>query len=225
MYQKEVLNTIQKVLESNRQTYFTYGRPGRKWFNLFLRRHPEIVKKNTEIISKARAAVTEGALKGWFRELSAYLKEEGQYDVMLDPCRIYNADETGAQFCPKSGKLLGPRPYKNFYEISSGAEKETVTVLCNYSASGLTVPPMVVFPYKRLPRDVAYSIPDEFFVGKSDSGLMISEVFYEYVSNCQSFYLLMGASPMLVWKLLTFVEIINYFMLFISQCDAYFTTL
>lgn len=88
------------------------------------------------------------------------------------------------QLCPKSGKLLGRKSYRTFYEISSVPEKQSITVLCNYSVAGQAVPPMIVLPDKRIPRDIADSFPDDYFNGRSDSGWMTSDVFFEYIANC-----------------------------------------
>jgi len=54
--------------------------------------------------------------------------------VLDDPTRIFNCDETGLQTCPKSGRVLGPKDIKDFYEIAQGHEKECVTVVvsCDY---------------------------------------------------------------------------------------------
>lgn len=185
MHHDEVQLAVQNILKANgRENPFRDDKPGKKWLRLFLKRRPSIVKRNTEIISKARAAVTEDTIRDWFQNLTEYLRTENLENIVSDPTRIYNADETGMQFCPKTGKLLGPKHYKDFYVISSGPEKESMTVLCNFAASGLIVPPMIIVPYKRIPRDVAFSIPDSYFIGRSDSGWMVSETFYEYITNC-----------------------------------------
>lgn len=83
----------------------------------------------------------------------------------------------------KTGKVLAPKGWKNVYELKQGSEKETVTVLLIFSAAGQTVPPMVVFPYVRPPANVVNSMPANWFLGKSESGGMRSEVLYEYVAN------------------------------------------
>jgi hypothetical protein len=185
MHHDEVQLAVQNILKaSHRENLFHDDKPGRKWLKLFLRRRPSIAKRNTEIISKARAAVTEETIRDWFKNLREYLRKEDLEEIASDPTRIYNADETGMQFCPKTGKLLGPKSYKDFYVVSSGPEKESMTVLCNFSAAGVIVPPMMIVPYKRVPRDVAFSIPDSYFLGRSDSGWMVSETFYEYITNC-----------------------------------------
>lgn len=79
--------------------------------------------------------------------------------------------------------MLGFQVYKIFYEIAGGAEKECLTVLCNVSATESVVPPMVVFPYKSIPRDIAQSIPDDFAIGCSETGWIVSATFYEYMAN------------------------------------------
>ncbi|CAH1980043.1 unnamed protein product [Acanthoscelides obtectus] len=180
----EVKDSVQRVLKIvKRPNVFTDDRPGKKWMKLFLQRHPNVTKRNTEIISKGRASVTEEGIRTWFGELKDYLISENAEDILSCPERIFNADETGLQTCPKSGKLLGPKNYKNFYELASGPEKECITVLCTFSAAGVCVPPMVVYPYKRIPRDIVTSMPDNWGIGRSDSGWMVSATFYEFVAN------------------------------------------
>lgn len=140
MHPTEVKDAVQHILkETGRPNPFQENRPGDKWLKLFLQRHPNITKRNTEVISKSRAAVTESGIREWFAELTEYLKKEESLDMMTDPSRIFNADETGVRTCVKSGLVLGPlsKNFKNFYEIASGGEKESITVLCNYSASGI----------------------------------------------------------------------------------------
>lgn len=184
MHPDEVKDSVQRVLKGiNRQNPFVDDRPGRKWLKLFLNRHKNVTQRNAEIISKARASVSEEGIRSWFQELEQYLQNENCADILIDPMRIFNADETGLQTCPKSGKLLGPKNYRNFYEIASGPEKECVTVLCTFSAAGASVPPMVVYPYKRIPRDIAANFPDDWGIGRSDSGWMTSATFYEFIGN------------------------------------------
>lgn len=70
MHPDIVQDAVQKVLNSSgRKTQFTDNRPGRKWLDLFLKRHPTVVKRNTEIISKGRASVTSENIRNWFTRL------------------------------------------------------------------------------------------------------------------------------------------------------------
>lgn len=111
------------------------------------------------------------------------MREEGCEDMLKDGLRIMNCDETGIQLCPKTGKVLGPKVFKNLYEIAGGQEKESITVLCSFTANGSIIPPMIIYPYKRLPKNIGQTIPDEWGFGRSDSGWMVSSTFYEYVAN------------------------------------------
>ena len=108
MHPKLVKSAIQNVLKkAPRPNPFTNNLPGEKWFRLFLKRHPIVSMKNHEVISKSRAAVTEEVIRNWFADLKKYLEEEKAGDILNDPKRVINLDETGVQLCPKSGKLLG----------------------------------------------------------------------------------------------------------------------
>lgn len=181
---EDVKDSVHKVLlDSKRDNPFKDSRPGKKWMNLFLQRHPNIVKCRAEMLSKARASVTETNIRVWFKEVRNYLKEQNCEDILEDPTRIFNSDETGVQCCPKSGLVLGPKKYKNLYDIAPGQEKESITVLTTFSADGRWQKPMIVYPYKRMPLHISLNIPKEFALGRSDSGWMVSATFFEYMAN------------------------------------------
>jgi hypothetical protein len=81
-----------------------------------LKRHPELTYKDAEGISMARGVITEESIRKWFRELEQHLKEQNALDILNDPNRIMNGDETSFCMCPKTGKVLAPRGWKNVYE-------------------------------------------------------------------------------------------------------------
>lgn len=184
MNPEDVKDSVQRILKAaKRQNPFTDDRPGKKWMQLFLRRHPEVIKCRSELLSKSRASVTEQMIRQWFDDVLMYCTEEQCLDVLECGKRIFNSDETGVQCCPKSGVLLGPKQYKNLYDIAAGNEKESITVLTTFSADGDVAPPMIVFPFKRIPAHITHDIPENWGVGRSDSGWMVSAVFYEYMAN------------------------------------------
>ncbi|KAF6215008.1 hypothetical protein GE061_009756 [Apolygus lucorum] len=153
LHPEDVKDSIQGLLtESPRENPFTNNRPGIKWFNLFLKRHPEIKKRNTEVIPKDRAEVTKENLEECFNELNNFLIEHdcvGIFEGSTRGRRVLNLDETGCLTCPKTGKVLGPKQLPDFYEVTTGSEKQSITVLCTYSADGSALPPMVVKMGKR----------------------------------------------------------------------------
>lgn len=143
--QDTLYHIVQKnVNEGGRETLFNKGRPCKTWLKLFLRRHPEIVERVPETIGKGRAVVTEESIRSWFTQLEAYVKEINAENVFKDPRRILNADETGFSLCPKTGRVLALKGYKNVYEIKAANEKDNITVLFSewrgyYSLSNLSI--------------------------------------------------------------------------------------
>lgn len=73
--------------------------------------------------TKARAAVSKEGILRWFNEVSGYLKEENVLEVLKCPERIYNADESGFQLCPKTGKVLGPHHKEDVYYMVPNNKK------------------------------------------------------------------------------------------------------
>lgn len=69
------------------------------------------------------------------------------------------------------------------YQRVNSDEKECITTLVMGSAAGVVGPTMVVHSYVRIPADIAESTPTDWALGKSKSGWMTGELFYEYITN------------------------------------------
>lgn len=180
-----LLDTVNKCLDDKeRDTIFKDNRPGKTWWESFKRRHPRIVEKEAESLTKLRASVTKASIQKWFEEVKTLLIEEGALEMLNDSSRIFNADETGFLLCPKTGKVICEKGDKiDPYRITPNNEKEQLTVMASFSADGISVAPMIVFPYKQLPRDVGLSVPKNWAIGLSKSGWMNGDVFFEWVAN------------------------------------------
>lgn len=174
---------MQEFLNKNgRQTPFKDNLPGKSWYKNFLSRHPMITVRKSESVTKASSCISEDNIRGWFKDIENYL-EEGLFDVLKDSNRVFNGDETNFVLCPKTHKVLAVNGIKNVYEIDQGKAKESVSCMFTFSAGGETVPPMIIYPYVRVPAEVVQSVPASYGVGRSESGWIKSEVFYEYVAN------------------------------------------
>jgi hypothetical protein len=125
-----------------------------------------------------------------------YINENNLQEVMMNPSRIFNGDETGFQICPATGRVLAEKGSKNVYCVEKGSSKENVTVMCTFGADGTICQPMIIFPYKRIPETISQSVPEEWGLARSDSGWMTAEVFYEYVANVFHPYLLQQGVPL-----------------------------
>ncbi len=150
---EELQDTVKKILDAEkRQTSFKDNRPSKGWYYGFLERHPEISAKTPQALSKQRAMITQEAVQGWMDGLRTYILDEVKDPSLLnDPSRWYNADETPFFMCPKTGKIIAEKSWKNPYYFT-GSDKKCTTLMACFSAVGHFIPPFIVFPGTYMPR-------------------------------------------------------------------------
>lgn len=139
------------------------------------------MQRTSESVSAASACVSEWDIRKWFKDIKAYLDSKNLN--IDDPSRIYNGDESGFQICPETGKVFAGIGTRNVYSVEKGSPKENITVMFSFSASGLTCPPMIIYPYKRIPEKISVTVNPDWGIGRSDNGWMTSETFFDYVKN------------------------------------------
>lgn len=181
---EDIQATVKQFLDkTSRENPFTNNTPGNGWYRSFLSRNPSVTLRAPEAVTQASAAVSEKDLRGWFNQIEKYLTDEGVRDILNNPTRVFNGDESNFQLCPKNKKVLAPKGARNIYEVDKGLAKSSLTVMFTFSAMGLITPPMIVFPYVRVPQEVRNSIPENWGIGTSENGWMTKECFYEYIGN------------------------------------------
>ena len=67
-------------------------------------RHPDLRMRMTSALSHARCDVSYENLKYWFNELKDYLAQVKHANLLEDPSRQYNCDETGFPLAPRPRK-------------------------------------------------------------------------------------------------------------------------
>lgn len=139
--------------------------------------------RTSEHVTPASANVSEQNIRKWFDDIHQYLSDENLSIILNDPSRVFNGDETGFSLCPKTKSVLGPKGAKDVYEVAKRNEKENLTVMFTFNAAGIMCHPMVIYSYKRIPQHILDSVPPNWGVGRSDTGWMKAEVFYEYIAN------------------------------------------
>lgn len=174
---ESILDSVQKFLKDNpRKHPFNDNRQGNGWFKAFLRRHSDIISSRTsEGVSSASSCVSEKDIRKWFSGIDEYINEKNLEDILKDPSRVYNGDETGFQICPSTGKVYAEKRAKNVYHIEHSSSKENITVMFTFAADGKKCCPMVVFPQKRIPEKLARSVNASWGIGRSEKGWMTTE--------------------------------------------------
>lgn len=178
----ELLDSVQQyVILKGRTTPFINNRPGRRWYEGFRRRHPNITLRTAQHLSLSRVGVTQECLKEWFSEQCKFLKSKNL--IGISPTRVFNCDESNIMLCPDSDKVLTRKGAAVAYKVTDGG-KEGITTLFMYSAAGTRAPPMVMYPYKEnLPKKIVEGMPAGWGIGISESGWMTTETFFEYITN------------------------------------------
>ncbi|XP_074106824.1 uncharacterized protein LOC141532394 [Cotesia typhae] len=182
--------TKQKLLESvklfcdydDRKTPFVDNKPGRSWYEAFIKRHPEVSEKVSETLSVTRAKVTEAGIRGWFQGIRDHLLKISTEDLLnINPSRIFNAVEISVSMNPKLSSVSAPRGTNN--SIFRTNEKENVAVFVTANAAGNLAPTLLLFAGRSVPKDVVKGAPANFRLSNSETGWMTAKNFYEYVAN------------------------------------------
>ncbi|CAH2014233.1 unnamed protein product [Acanthoscelides obtectus] len=95
----QLLESVSNLVKNlQRPNPFKDGKPGNHWFQKFMDRHPEISKRVSQNLTTSRSAVTELAIKNWFRKVEEYFRSQNIMDILEDGSRVFNCDES-AFFC------------------------------------------------------------------------------------------------------------------------------
>lgn len=179
---EQLLNSVRMLLnEMKKETTLPNNMPGRHWYNAFHHRHPDIRNWVAQNLTSSRATVSEEKIRAWFKECQAHLEPLGLLNI--DASRKFNLDESAFRLNAKCQSVLASNGDKTVYNIVGNDKKECLTTLICGNAAGQLLPPMILFPYKRIPRSITSSMPEDWAIGYSDSGRMTSETFYEYITN------------------------------------------
>lgn len=102
---EQVCLTVKKILDKDgRPNPFEDNKPGRKWWELFKKRHPNIALRNSLHLQLCRTqSCTPEVIGEWFHNFDQFLQ---MYDLKDRASHIWNADETGVSLCPKTGKVI-----------------------------------------------------------------------------------------------------------------------
>ena len=166
----QILGIVQQVINLKGIT----KRVSQGWWQKFSLRHKEVSLRSAVPLSMIRAkAMDVDSINRYFDVLEHALKDNNLYNK---PSFIFNCDETGMPLNPKSFKVIAKRGAKNVNTIS-GNTKGQITVLACTSASGVALPPMVIFDRKTLNPDFTTGEVPGTIYGLSDKGWINRDLF------------------------------------------------
>ena len=168
---------------SGRPSPFQEGTPGRKWWQNFLQRWPELCERNPEHLTVQRAiAASLENISQFFGKLHTYFKTKGLLDLSYADLgqRLWNCDETGICTSVSARRVLVKRGTRGVSEVGCGSGREHITTLFCGSAVGERLPPYVV--YKAATIDYGWTVggPPHTLYSVSSSGWMETPHFQEW---------------------------------------------
>ncbi|XP_062710743.1 uncharacterized protein LOC115265664 [Aedes albopictus] len=166
-----------------RKNPFKDNVPGSGWFRGFLRRHPQLTIRTPEQVTSASAKVSEKNIREWFHTVKQYLIDHGLIDILLDPSRVYNGDESGFRLNPTSKNVIATAGARNVPIVETGNSKKNITVMFTFGADGSVVPPDVILAQKRLSKETVQSFQSNWGIGQSENGWMDTKNFVKYVTK------------------------------------------
>ena len=140
---EQIKDKVQELVNSLKiKMPWENGRPLEKWYKLFVKRHPELRYKMSQALARECCGISYTDLAVWFDELKDFILEMDQPQILDDPLRIYNCDETGFLLSPKPGKVVAAKYDKHTYQAGMSSKKMQISTLICCSASGHYIPPL-----------------------------------------------------------------------------------
>ena len=159
---------------------FSENGPSDKWWRGFKRRHLRITLRKPDKLDRRRKAMSKpSVMKSHFDQLKEVLENS---DLLDKPSHIFNVDETGMDMDSQTGKVVVDRNSKHPYQ-ESGGQREHITANVCCSASGLVLPPMIIFERCFPSGHYSQSGPDSCLYAKSPNGYMDGELFKSWFTK------------------------------------------
>jgi len=152
---------------------------GKEWLRCFLKRNGDLSIRSPEPTNICRAVGFNKAQVKIFTDLLKGCFQSGKYG----PQAIWNVDETGITNVHKPCKILASKGVRQVSKITSGEKGATVTVTCAMSAAGQFIPPMVIWPRKRMVDALMKGTPPGSVGTVSDSGWTDCSIFVKWLQH------------------------------------------
>lgn len=167
---------------------------GKDWLSGFLNRQKTISVRKPEPTSISRiTAFNKTEVDLFFSNLQSEVEKH-----KFPPSRIYNFDETGISTVQKPRKILGPKGTKQVGAATSWERGKNITVGCAMSAAGDYIPPIFIYPRKRMTHLLARGGPPDAIYHCSPNGWITEELFIVWLKHFISYVKPSRESPALL---------------------------
>lgn len=168
---------------------------GKGWMMGFFNRHKDLSIRKPEATSGARAmGFNKVAVEQFFKLLQETVEK---YQLTAD--KIYNVDETGVTVNPKgNSKVIASKGKRQVGALTSAERGETITSEICFSASGAYMPPMLIFPRKRMQQSFLDGLVPGGWVELNEKGWIDKTLFFTWFKKFVEFSRASKESPVLL---------------------------
>lgn len=168
---------------------------GKGWMTGFFNRHKDLSIRKPEATSGARAmGFNKVAVEQFFKLLQETVEK---YQLTAD--KIYNVDETGVTVNPKgNSKVIASKGKRQVGALTSAERGETITSEICFSASGAYMPPMLIFPRKRMQQSFLDGLVPGGWVELNEKGWIDKTLFFTWFKKFVEFSRASKESPVLL---------------------------
>lgn len=161
----------------NRETQLA----GREWFRVFLKNHPKISKRRSQIMNPARAQkLNRHIVDDHFKKLGELLESTG---LKNKASKIYNMDEKGCRLTlHHQQSVLAAKGAKRVHLVAQ-EHAENATIVACANALGQAIPPVILFKGKRMKPTFSDGLPTGSKVMMSPKGSMTIEIFNKWLDH------------------------------------------
>jgi hypothetical protein len=169
---------------------------GKDWFNRFMKRHSDKLSLPQPTgTSTARVTGFNKEPAGIFFDL--YEKELAAHDY--PPSRIFNVDETGVTVVQKKQpKILALKGKRQIGALTAAERGSLITIVVCMSASGIFVPPLIIFPRKNANHLLIRGAPPGTIFKYQPFGWISSEIFMDWFEHFVSVTKPSASDPVLL---------------------------
>ena len=179
---RDIQSIVQNYMRTvGRPNPFLNDKPGIDWLQGFEKRHPDLSRRKSELLTTARArGLSPEVVSAFFDKYEKLLDDN---DLNDKPECIFNLDETGFNTDLRAGKVYTQTAAANVYQKSPTCGKSSFTVLFCVSASGVFLPPFVVYKGLHLYSTWMKGGPPGTTYGCTPSGWMTDTIFESWFTK------------------------------------------